>query len=299
MKNKDKKDNKMDILDILLMIFGISLLIFVFRKYVLGSGGTNQSGVIISGSGSGGGSSAGGSSGGGSGGTTNGIAVINQSLGDIYTGTNNVSISLNSPTITGSCSDTKNRKVVGITSGIILIKNGNMLSVNDTFTDTDILTLNVSSSLLPNTTQQEIIHQNYVLFTYKAVGACGDGNVAEIKANIKVAGVSQTLKSFAFQDGYTSNGGYTKYASTADATDKNFEESGFINRNGTIYATDMVNGAKAYSNAQGTELYPAGVYFYGTDFTTITILADGTMTFSSDIQKPSSLTGIIINDGFN
>lgn len=286
----------MTLTNILLMLFGISVLIFLFRKFFGNTNvtqPTNTTPIIVSGGSSGGGS------GGGSVSINNAITIINQALADIYTGTNNVSVVLTAPTITGDCVDSNTRKVSTVANGIVLKKNGNItLSVGDTFLATDVITINVNSSLFPNTTQQEVTHPNYVLFTYKAVGACGDSNEAQIKTNIKVAAANPTLPAFEFQDGYMVNGNYTPYASLVDAMDKNFEGSGFTNRNATLYAAEMVMNGKAYANAQGTAFYPAGNYFYGADFMYLAINSEGTMFLFADIEK-APVNAFSINDGFN
>lgn len=283
------------------MLLGISFIIFLFRRF-FGNKTTAQATtppVVVSGGSSGGGGSGGGGGGGGGTTTTNGISIISQALADIYTGTNNVSVVLTAPTLANGCTDTNNRKVVAVANGITLKKNGNItLSAGDTFLATDVITLNVSSALFPNTTQNEVIHPNYVLFSYRAVGTCGDSNVAEIKANIKVEATNPQLPAFTIQDAYLDNGSYVPYASLVDAMEKNFEGSGFTNRNATLYAAAMDNGQHAYIDAAGTTKYPQGNYFYFEEFKYCAVDENGIMYAFADIEKPA-VTPITITDGHN
>lgn len=286
----------MNIPNFLFMLFGISILIFLFRKY-FGNKSTTPTAtppVVVSGGGGGGSSS----SGGGSGSPTNSISIISQTLADIYTGTNNVSVVLTAPTIVGTCADTNSRKVSSVSFGVVLKKNGNItLAAGDTFLATDAITVNINSTLFPNTTQQVATHPNYVLFTYKAVGVCGDSNEAEIKTTIKVAVAPPQLPSFTIQDAYLSNGNYVPYASLVDAMDKNFDESGFTNRNATLYTVAMENGQNAYLDATGTTKYPEGNYFFYEEFKYLAVNANGVLYAFPDIEKPT-VTPLNYTDGF-
>ncbi|MBA4849025.1 hypothetical protein [Emticicia sp. BO119] len=109
-------------------------------------------------------------------------------------------------------------------------------------------------------------------------------------------GTATALPSFIIKDAY--GGSNTPYASLNDALDKNLEGSGFTNRNASIYASAMNNGVKAYTSALGLTTFPAGNYFYDTNFEMLSIDVNGVMTFSSDVTK-SGLNSQNITDSYN
>lgn len=284
-------------IEIIITTMLVALFFFLLRyisKMFDSQNKTVKTEPIVTGSGGGGGGSGGGGS---STPTTNGITIISELLAPIFAGTNNVIATLTAPTL-DNCVDTNNRTLIATASGVTVKKNGVAMLPDASFTATDTITVSLASNIMINNTENEVIHQNFVLFTYKAIGVCGDSNIAEIKTTLKVAGTVPQLPSFTIQDAYLDGATYIPYASLVDAMDKNFDESGFTNRNATLYASAMDTNQIAYSNAIGTVLFPEGNYFYGEEFKYLSINAQGVMFLFSDITKPA-LTPININSGFN
>lgn len=228
------------------------------------------------------------SGGGGSTVVTSGIVLVNQSLATVLAGATGVTIPLTLPTINGSCADTNSRTLLSIGAGISIFKNGLPLLVNQAFLKTDALTYSVNTAQFPNNTT----YSNQPIMTYKAIGACGDSNTAIITANV----VRNALTAFTIKDAWLNGSNYEPYATLVDAMDKNFENSGFTNRNATIYAAAMTNGLVAYTNANGTTLYPQGRYFYDTTFEYLYVNPQGVMSIFPDISKPTNLNLFTINE---
>jgi hypothetical protein len=109
---------------------------------------------------------------------------------------------------------------------------------------------------------------------------------------------STTLPSFVIKDMWLNGSNYTNYISLNDALDKNFENSGFTNRESVLFASAMNNSVKAYSNSEGTVLYPSGSYYFSATGEMLSITSDGIMTFSSDILKPNNLIPITITETY-
>lgn len=213
--------------------------------------------------------------GGGGGVTTSSITAQNQTLNAVLSGTNGTAIALLALQL-NNCTENPNRTVTSIGAGITLKKNNIILAINDTFIASDVLTFDVANSVTYTAAKE--------VFKYKASGSCGESNVATISATVNVQ-TNGVYSPFTIQDAYLNGSTYQGYASLVDAMGKNFDNSGFTNRNVTIYATAMNTGQIAYSNAAGTILYPQGNYFYGNNFEYLSINAQGVMTLFSDVSK--------------
>ncbi len=107
-----------------------------------------------------------------------------------------------------------------------------------------------------------------------------------------------TLPSHLIKNAYWSGSQFVPYSSLDDAIDKNFDES-FVNRTATIYALDMNTGTKAYLDVSGLVLYTAGIYYFETTGQRLQIANDGTMTFSSDVEKPTNLSATSVTESYN
>lgn len=109
--------------------------------------------------------------------TTATIIIVNQNLGSVITGNTSSAINFVAPVLTGGETDTNNRTLLSIGTGVSMFKNGNPLAVNQTFTKTDIITYSILSTV-PTTA-------NYTLFSYRAVGTTSGNSVtATITANV-------------------------------------------------------------------------------------------------------------------
>lgn len=106
------------------------------------------------------------------------------------------------------------------------------------------------------------------------------------------------LPSFSIKNAYWSGSQFLSYSSLDDTLDKNLDET-FINRTATIYALNMTNGTKAYLDVSGTVVYPSGLYYYETTGQMLQVAADGTMTFTSDVTKPTNLSATTITESYN
>lgn len=109
--------------------------------------------------------------------STASIIIVNQSLGNIITGTTSSGVNFVAPVLTGGETDTGNRTLLSIGVGVSVFKNGAPLAVNQTFTKTDVITFSVVATV-PTTA-------NYTIFTYKASGTIsGNSTTATISANV-------------------------------------------------------------------------------------------------------------------
>lgn len=109
-------------------------------------------------------------------------------------------------------------------------------------------------------------------------------------------GTINNLPPFIIKDAYL-DGTYQPYASLTEALDKNLEGSGVTNRDATIYASSMVTGQKAYTSGAATTPYAQGKYFYLDTWEMLNIAVDGTMTFSTDVNK-TGLNPLDIKDSY-
>lgn len=111
-------------------------------------------------------------------GVTNSIVVQDQNLGSVTAGATGNAVLLTAP-VTQNCADSSNRIVTGIEANIVLKKNNVPMAVNDTFTSGDTITYDIDNTVVTTTARN--------IFQYRAVGACGNSNVAYIKANVSSA----------------------------------------------------------------------------------------------------------------
>lgn len=107
------------------------------------------------------------------------IVIVEQNLGNFVANTNNHSVSLTPPVLTEGCTDTNMRTIMSINNGIALYKDLGLETesvplVGDTFLPSSILTFNIESLAVGE----------HTIFTYKAIGTCGESNTVAVKINV-------------------------------------------------------------------------------------------------------------------
>lgn len=107
--------------------------------------------------------------------------------------------------------------------------------------------------------------------------------------------VPTVYNAYTIKKAFLSNSNYVPYATLEEALDKNLENSGFTNQDGTVYASSMENDKVAFNDAIGNTLFPSGNYFYEPTFEMLYIDVNGVMTFSSIVNK-TGLNSQNIND---